>query len=421
MIQFATELVMALVMAVLLAACILEKSKLTFMRGSFIILVSADFLLLVTGALSADTGAIGLGSSADARMVILALNFLFNCIVYIAAVYYLNYVIEDRGAGSRWPARTLLAVSAAVIAVWLVYYFLNYRVRGEQASADLLYLGTRLMGAATALTAGHLIARYRKALSLTYGIVFGTLLGLPIVAFILRRVFNTFPLFDIASALSLLLFYFFIQLRQQRISARRETEFVRMRTSLMMSQMQPHFMYNVLGMIRELCRADPEKAEEATILFSDYLSRNMDALTVAVPIPFEQELHHTETFLELCRMRFGGKLSVEYDIACRDFSLPALTLQPIAENAVRHGARKREEGGAVKIATRELPDRYEITVTDNGPGFDEEKALNDGRRHIGIRSVRERLEQMCSGVLEISSPPGGGTVSKLIIPKNPEK
>jgi len=418
MIQFSTEMVMALVMAVLLVACALEKTRLTLMRGSFLILVISDLLLLVSGALCDSALAFAAGPGITLRAVMFALNFFFNCSVYIAAVYYLTYVIEERSDQCRRePARAVLAFTVVFNAAWLLYYFFRFSSRGEAASVAFLFWGTRVMGIITALAACYLIVRYRAALKLVNSLVFSTLLALPIIAFFVSTLLHSFQLFDIASALAILLFYFFIQLKQQRISARREDELARMRTALMMSQMQPHFMYNVLGMIRELCRADPQKAEEATVLFSSYLSRNMDSLTITVPIPFEQELRHTETFLELCNMRFGGKLKVEYDIACRDFSIPALTLQPIAENAVRHGARKREEGGAVKISTRELKDAYEVSVSDNGPGFDPEKALNDGRRHIGIASVRERIADLCGGRLEIECPPGGGTVCRIMIPK----
>lgn len=96
-------------------------------------------------------------------------------------------------------------------------------------------------------------------------------------------------------------------------------------------------------------------------------------------------------------------------------------LQPIVENAVRHGARGTERDvGTVAISTREFPDRYEITVTDDGPGFDpaNHKPKNDGRAHIGIQNVRERLRSVCGGELRIESKPGEGTRATLVLPKN---
>ena len=191
------------------------------------------------------------------------------------------------------------------------------------------------------------------------------------------------------------------------------------RIQIMMTQIQPHFLYNSLTVIQELCRSDPAQAEAATVQFANYLRGNMDALQTSTPIPFGQELEHTRQYLALEEMRFEDKLTVRYDIQCESFVLPILTLQPIVENAVRHGVRGNADGrGEVVIATRETPDCYEITVKDNGPGFDPEKQPKDqGSSHVGIQNVRQRLAQMCGGELKIESIPGAGTCVTIALPK----
>ena len=191
------------------------------------------------------------------------------------------------------------------------------------------------------------------------------------------------------------------------------------RIQIMMTQIQPHFLYNSLTVIQELCRSDPAQAEAATVQFANYLRGNMDALQTNTPIPFGQELEHTRQYLALEEMRFEDKLTVRYDIQCESFVLPNLTLQPIVENAVRHGVRGNADGrGEVVIATRETPDRYEITVKDNGPGFDPEMQQKDqGSSHVGIQNVRQRLAQMCGGELKIESIPGAGTCVTIALPK----
>ena len=191
------------------------------------------------------------------------------------------------------------------------------------------------------------------------------------------------------------------------------------RIQIMMTQIQPHFLYNALTVIQELCRSDPAQAEAATVQFANFLRGNMDALQTKALIPFRQELEHTRQYLALEEMRFEDKLTVRYDIQCESFALPILTLQPIVENAVRHGVRGNADGrGEVIIATREMPDRYEITVTDNGPGFDPEKREKDqGSSHVGIQNVRQRLAQMCGGELTIESMPGAGTCVTIALPK----
>ena len=113
---------------------------------------------------------------------------------------------------------------------------------------------------------------------------------------------------------------------------------------IMLSQIRPHFLYNSLTVIQDLCRTDPEQAENATIQFAKYLRGNMDALQTNNLIHFTEELEHTKEYLTLEQMRFEEKLTVRYDILCEDFMLPPLTLEPIVENAVRHGVRGNSDG-----------------------------------------------------------------------------
>lgn len=211
----------------------------------------------------------------------------------------------------------------------------------------------------------------------------------------------------------------YIWLHQKFVREHEDALMMEQQVQIMLSQIHPHFLYNSLTVIQDLCRTNPEQAETATIQFAKYLRGNMDALQTSTPIPFIDELEHTKEYLTLEQMRFEDKLTVRYDIQCDTFSLPPLTLEPIAENAVRHGVRGNSDGrGEVAIATREYPDRYEVTVTDTGPGFDPEKLPKAPERsHIGLQNVRERLTQMCGGTLNIASVPGEGTCVTITIPK----
>lgn len=198
---------------------------------------------------------------------------------------------------------------------------------------------------------------------------------------------------------------------------RRERELLDSQTKIMLSQIQPHFLYNALCVIQDLCHGTAPEAEKATVEFSEFLRSNLDSLRATAPIPFEAELKHTRNYLSLEQRRFGEDLKVIYDIETKNFSLPALTLEPIVENAVRYGVLQREEGGTVWISTREEPDAFRVTVRDDGVGFDVTVTKQDGRSHIGIQNVRDRLEQMCGGSLVIVSTPGKGTVATIIVPK----
>jgi sensor histidine kinase YesM len=186
----------------------------------------------------------------------------------------------------------------------------------------------------------------------------------------------------------------------------------------MISQIQPHFLYNALNTIKYLIKKDPKTAEGAVVKFSNYLRSNMDSLTQKEPIPFEKELDHVKNYVDIEQLRFGERLKIEYDIQVVDFTIPPLTLQPIVENAIKHGVNQRPEGGTVTIKTDETKSYVIIIVEDNGVGFDINEKKNDGRSHVGIQNIRKRLEEIMGAFIEIKSEVGTGTTVTIKIPKN---
>ena len=198
-----------------------------------------------------------------------------------------------------------------------------------------------------------------------------------------------------------------------------EKELEENRIQLLMSQIQPHFLFNVLSSIEELCYRKPEFAAKAAEQFAEYLRMNLDMLKRTRPILFSKELEHVKIYLWLEQMRFGDDLHVVYDIETERFELPALSVQPLAENAVRHGLMGREGVCTIEIRTREYEDCYEICVEDDGAGFDPSVKTKDGKSHIGIVNVRSRLEsQMGKGAsLIVDSEPGKGTRAVIRLPK----
>ena len=187
------------------------------------------------------------------------------------------------------------------------------------------------------------------------------------------------------------------------------------RIAIMISQIQPHFIYNTLGTIRQLCKEDPEQAAQLVQSFSLYLRGNFSELDNTVPIRFAQELEHVRCYTGIELVRFPD-MSVNYDIQTEEFLLPALTVQPLVENAIKHGLMGLEEGGVVTVSAYETPTHYCVKVTDDGVGFDTTQ-LQDAKKHIGIRNVRERLQAMCGGSLTVESQPGKGTQALIQIPK----
>ena len=206
-------------------------------------------------------------------------------------------------------------------------------------------------------------------------------------------------------------------LRKEEELVQKERKINEMQIRLVISQIQPHFLYNALNSIYYLCEKDPMTAQEAINNFSNYLRGNMDALRSTTPVDFKVELNHVENYLDLEKMRFEDELDVVFDIETTDFKIPSLCLQPVVENAVKHGVGKKLDGGTVTIRTKEMSDSYEIIVADDGVGFDLSEKKDDGRSHVGIENVNNRLQEMVGGSLRVKSTPGQGTIALIHIPK----
>ena len=246
-----------------------------------------------------------------------------------------------------------------------------------------------------------------------------TYLTLPILSLFFRRMVPGVYLMALASCISMMIMLILIVHEQTEILRKKERDNEQLKVDLMLSQIQPHFLFNVLYVIQEICLIDAETASQAISDFSRYLRHNMDSISINKPIPFEDELDHVRHYVSLQQLRFGDALQVEYDIGPSDFRMPTLTLQPLVENAIRYGVRKSEEGaGTVKIRTLENYEYYKIHVIDDGPGSVPDRQQDDGMSHMGIKNVRERLHRVCGGDLFIFSKPGKGTDAMILVPKN---
>ena len=128
-------------------------------------------------------------------------------------------------------------------------------------------------------------------------------------------------------------------------------------------------------------------------------------------------MRHVNDYLYLEKMRFDQKLTIVQEMEYMDFMLPAMTVQPIAENAVRWGIIKKKGGGTLTIRSERVEDNVIVSVMDDGVGFDPLEEKHDGRSHVGIENVRQRLKLQCGGTMEINSQKGSGTTVRLILPQ----
>ena len=189
------------------------------------------------------------------------------------------------------------------------------------------------------------------------------------------------------------------------------------RISVMLSQIQPHFLYNSLTSVMDLCDKNPKQAKAAIADFADYLRGNLSALKTENLISFRTELEHIQKYLRLEKLRFQEDLEILYDIHVQDFMLPALSVQPLIENAVKHGVGQKIGGGIVSIHTYETDEHYVVRIVDDGVGFVEGEYAEEGGTHVGIENTKKRLDMMLNAKLEIESIKGKGTKATILIPK----
>ena len=239
-------------------------------------------------------------------------------------------------------------------------------------------------------------------------------------AMIVQLFIDAFLFIDLSYVLSGLSMYSFVladqieqDLARQRKIASQKTEIANQRADIMILQMRPHFIYNTMTSIYYLCKEDPDLAQKVTLDFSTYLRKNFTAIASAEMIPFTSELEHTYAYLAVEQALYKNTLLVDYDTPHTFFRIPPLTLQPIVENAVKHGRNPYVGPLRISILTKKTDSGSEIIVEDSGRGFDPAGTAEPG---IALENIRQRLEMMCGGSLTIRSREGAGTVVTVTIP-----
>ena len=259
----------------------------------------------------------------------------------------------------------------------------------------------------------------QRRLSDKQRVAFAVFFVLPLAAMLLQMRYPGSQVLMAGTTGAALIMFLYIVSDQTDLYYRQADENARLKMDLMLGQIQPHFLYNSLAVIRSICEVDPRKTTQALDDFTQYLRHNMDSISEDKPIPFDLEWDHVRCYVNLQKLRFGDALQMDCQLEATDFRLPTLTLQPLVENAISYGVRKNSSGqGVVSIRSREFDDHFEITVSDNGPGFRVEAVQGDTKRsHTGIQNVRERLRGVCGGDLVIQSEPGQGTTAIITVPK----
>ena len=393
----------------------------TFMKHFIILLISNLFMPLGEAGIWFFGG---VPENVTVLKVSALMSFVFSYVLIASYTYCLLYFVREKKTVSLLPGHIIAGVCCFFIILSIVSFFngifFSYDACGNFVYGPLYGL-VRVFDLIGIIWEILFVLRYKKILILRVTLFLITFTVLPLAAMSLQFLWDPTPEY-LATTLSLVVIYILFHgeianrlIENEKQLANAEKQLYESRISVMLSQIQPHFLYNSLNAIRGLCRKDPEQAREAIGSFAEYLRGNMDSLNKREPIPFIRELSHIENYLKLEKFRFGDELKVNYDIKEKNFFIPALSVQPLVENAVKHGICEKENGGTLTLKTYRDGEYIVIEVSDDGIGFDAEKLISEDkeRSHIGIQNTRERLKQMIGASLTIESLPGKGTVAKI--------
>ena len=399
----------ALVTLFLLIGAITDMNRKSRFMSSFIILLISNILMQL--------GEAGIWFFAGELENIVLLNIsammsmVFSYVLISAYAHCLTEFVYERKKVSFVPNYIILAICSIYILLSVISLFNGMFFSFDENGCFVngpMYGLVRAFDLIVIIIGIFWVMCYRKILTLreiSFLISFNVL---PLLSMTLQRFWEPTPQY-MAVTLSLIVIYvlFHGEITRQLADSR---------ISIMLSQIQPHFMHNMLTTIMYMCRTEPEEAEKTVGQFADYLRANMDSLTLKQCIQFETELKHVKTYWSLEEKRFGDKIRAVYDIQENSFMLPSLTIQPIVENAVKHGMRKGKQL-TVTIRTYSDVNNYYVEINDDGRGFDVNAFENDGKSHIGIKNVQQRLKMMCGGELMVNSVPDQGTDAVIKIPK----
>ena len=329
-----------------------------------------------------------------------------------------------RTCGENWRKSFLFRV---VVGLWIIYFILlaiaQLTTFFYYVTPDNQYIRTswHSIMVAPIFTVMFInlaaVIRRRDTLPKKYFIAFMIhLIPLTGTLFINNMIVESLLLVVVGLCISTLAMFSIILYDQIESYVGQQREIAHQRASIMVLQMRPHFIYNAMMSIYYLCAKDSKKAQQVTLDFTTYLRKNFTAIASDDTISFSDELEHTRAYLAVEQVQFEDSLCVDYDTPHKNFRLPPLTLQPIVENAVKHGMDPEYAPLNITIRTRETNSGSEIIVEDNGSGF--APADDDCEPHIALANIKHRLEMMCGGKMTIRPREGGGTVVTVIIPRN---
>ena len=242
--------------------------------------------------------------------------------------------------------------------------------------------------------------------------------SVPFLAHVLSRTFMDIQRYWYVLLITQAIAFYGKYQERQLISSQLEAQLATAQLEVLKIQLEPHFLFNTLNSIAALARHDGPAAEHMTLQLADLLRMSLDGVGVH-EVPLHQELTFLQKYVDIQQTRFHDRLRVETDIDLRtlDTLVPNLILQPLVENAIRHGIGPRRAAGIIRISTWRDHDDVWMEIRDNGVGFPRGRGLAPPEG-VGLRNTRGRLQQLYNEdhAMVLEDAPGGGCTVKIRVP-----
>ena len=349
--------------------------------------------------------------------------FFFGFLTMPLVAEAITHMIERRSGvkGLFWKyiEWTLFFIGTALLVINLFSEFIYsfderntyYRLAFGILPGTIAFIGI-VITFGVALEFFEYLRTYERIVTVIY-------LVLPIIAVVIQSFQYGVSFTYLSLVISALTLFITFEIEYVQYNAKKERQLAEERIRLFNRQIQPHFVFNSLSVIKHLIRKAPEEAVNTVEEFAGYLRSSTDLMNKSDCVPIKSELDLVRHYAYMQKKRFGDSIEYVFDIRDNDFEIPPFAVQTIVENAVEHGLRAiGTENGKITVKTYKKGRAHVVEVSDNGAGFDT-RILDDETptEHIGIRNTKARLALMCGGTLDVKSAINEGTVVTMKVPE----
>lgn len=402
----------------LLAAVIIGINKGFDKKGSYklIALMLNSAILMVSDALAwLFRGNITEAGYFTVRIANFA-AFFFGFLTMPLVAEYITHIIKNRSGinGLYWKyiEWVLFGIGSIMLAINtfkpFIYDFDNrntyFRLAGGIIPGVLAFTGI-VITIGVVLEYIGFMRTFEKIATVVY-------LVLPVIAVVLQSFKYGVSFTYLSLVFSSLTLFISFEVNYNQFNAEKERKLAEERIRLFNRQIQPHFVFNSLSVIKYLIRKSPDDAVRTVEEFAGYLRSSTNLMNEGSCVPITRELDLVKHYTYMQQKRFGSSINYEFDIQDDSFEIPPFAVQTIVENAVEHGLRAiGTANGIITIKTYKNDKAHTIEISDNGSGFDTHILEDETQtEHIGIKNTKERLRLMCGGTIDVKSKINMGTV-----------